>query len=260
MNILYFLLAISTSTIGVLTGVGAGVIIKPLLDIFGHYNTATIGILSSITVFSMAFVSIIGQLSSKANFNPKVVLPVAVGSMIGGTIGQRLLHFIINNIQSKSHIIILQNVILFLMISVILFYGLNRDKIKSKNMSGILLSAIVGIFLGIFASFLGIGGGPINVTVFMYFFSYDIKMAALSSIVSIFFSQIANILSISLATGFNAYDLRVLPFMIVGAIVGGVIGSKLTIKFTDKQIGIAFNSVQVVVLITCLVNIILQIQ
>ena len=52
--IIYFILALLATTVGSLTGMGGGVIIKPLMDVFGGYDVQTIGVISSITVFTMA--------------------------------------------------------------------------------------------------------------------------------------------------------------------------------------------------------------
>lgn len=48
-----------------MTGMGGGVIIKPAMDFIGTYNAQTIGVISSITVFSMSIVSIIKQIQLK---------------------------------------------------------------------------------------------------------------------------------------------------------------------------------------------------
>ena len=50
--IIYFLLSLVATTIGSLTGMGGGVIIKPLMDVLGDYDVQTIGVVSSITVFT----------------------------------------------------------------------------------------------------------------------------------------------------------------------------------------------------------------
>ena len=51
MNIIYFLVGIIATTIGAISGIGGGVIIKPVLDTLGNYDISTISILSSFTRF-----------------------------------------------------------------------------------------------------------------------------------------------------------------------------------------------------------------
>ena len=258
MYVLYFLIAIITTTIGAITGVGGGVIIKPVLDIFAHYNSQTIAVLSSVILFSMAIVSIIKQVLNKSEFNIKIIIPLAFGSIGGGFIGQSLLNIFIANIESQSIIVLSQNIILAILIALIFFYTINKDKIASKNIGGIIPSIIVGIFLGMISSFLAIGGGPLNVGIFMYLFSYNLKTAAISSIFIILFTQLSKLSLILFTTGFEVYDLSVAPTMIIGAITGGFVGSKLSLSFSNNQIIYTFNGVQILVFLICVVNVVLQ--
>ena len=82
--ILYFLIAIGATTVGSLTGRGGGVIIKPLMDVLHHFDVETIGVLSSITVFSMSVISIGKQILAKAEIPYKIAVPLALGSVLGG--------------------------------------------------------------------------------------------------------------------------------------------------------------------------------
>ena len=60
MNVIpYVVLALGATILGSLSGMGGGVIMKPVMDFMRDYDSATIGILSSITVFSMSFVSLL---------------------------------------------------------------------------------------------------------------------------------------------------------------------------------------------------------
>ena len=65
MAAVYFLIALFATTAGAMTGMGGGVIIKPLLDLLGGYDTATIGVLSSLTVLIMSLVSVAKQMLKK---------------------------------------------------------------------------------------------------------------------------------------------------------------------------------------------------
>lgn len=71
-----------------MAGLGGGVIIKPALDFLGHYDVATIGVLSAATVFSMACVSVIKAAQSKIKVKGRVSLILAAGSITGGIIGK----------------------------------------------------------------------------------------------------------------------------------------------------------------------------
>ena len=95
---------------GSLTGMGGGVIIKPLLDLLKGYDVATIGVLSSITVFSMSVVSIGKQILAKTKIPFATAVPLALGSVMGGILGEKFLHIIVDALQAdktdKKHVCI----------------------------------------------------------------------------------------------------------------------------------------------------------
>ena len=43
-------------------------------------------------------------------------------------------------------------------------YTLNKEKIATRNVTGAIPCVAIGLVLGISSSFLGIGGGPINLS------------------------------------------------------------------------------------------------
>lgn len=73
MELIYFVVVWIATTAGALTGMGGGVIIKPVLDVIGEYDAATIGVLCSCTVFTMSIVSIHKQVRQKAKIEPAAV-------------------------------------------------------------------------------------------------------------------------------------------------------------------------------------------
>jgi uncharacterized membrane protein YfcA len=73
-SILYFLITLFATTLGSTSGMGGGVIIKPVLDAFGHYDIETISVLSSVSVFLMCLISV----SKKIRAGNDIKLDVAV--------------------------------------------------------------------------------------------------------------------------------------------------------------------------------------
>src|SRR5690625_3175342 len=94
----------------------------------------------------------------------------------------------------------------------------------------------IGFVLGMIAAFLGIGGGPFNMAILAMFFSMGMKESALNSIFIIFFSQLSALLLTAFTPGFAPFDLSVLPFMIAGGILGGLLGSRLLRMFSDRVV------------------------
>lgn len=253
MEFLYFLMAILTTTVGALTGTGGGIIMKPVLDLLAHYKPSTIGFLTSVSVFSMALVSVIKTFLNKTKLDFKIILPLAGGAVLGGLTGQIGLEYITS---MGMNTVIIQNTILFICAIIVFIYTKNREKVKSYKIEKIFPTFLVGMILGIVSGFLGIGGGPINIAVFMLLYSYGIKESSVSSTIIILFSQISKLVSILITTDISTFNLEVLPFVVVGSVTGGYLGSKFISKFTNKQIDIAFDMVQVTVIGLCLINIV----
>lgn len=253
--VLYFLIAIGATTVGSLTGMGGGVIIKPLMDLLGGFDVATIGVLSSITVFAMSVVSVGKQIAQKTRIDFGTAIPLALGSVAGGLLGQWMFRLIAGAF-AKNMVTVVQNAVLSVLILAVFLYMQNKSRIKSLSLHGLAPSVLVGVFLGVCSSFLGIGGGPINVALIIYLFGYDTKSATVCSIVTILFSQISKLGSVALSTGFAVYDLSILPVMVIGAIAGGFIGASLSKKLPEQTVDKAFNAVQLLVLALSIVNIV----
>ena len=88
MDILFsFLICLIATTAGGISGVGGGVIIKPLMDVLHGFDVQTIGVLSSLTVFSMSVVSIGKQMLARTKIPFGTAIPLALGSVAGGLLG-----------------------------------------------------------------------------------------------------------------------------------------------------------------------------
>ncbi|WP_270940863.1 sulfite exporter TauE/SafE family protein [Romboutsia lituseburensis] len=284
MSIVYFLVGLVSTTVGAISGLGGGVIIKPVLDMLGNYSLPTIGVLSSFTVFSMSIVSLGKSLKNKVKLEGKKTICLATGSILGGFIGKYLfsiyLKVINNNIIAQK----LQSIILFLLMFIVLLLYINDKKINTykgiikdqeKNLSNLksnkdneyeyyslnnknnlIKCLIYGIVLGSISSFLGIGGGPLNVVVLMYMLDMDVKKSAIHSIFIIFFSQGSKLLSISLAEGFGVYNLEVLIYMILGGVSGGFLGSYFSNKIDKNKVKNIFIYCMVLIIIFNFYNIV----
>lgn len=109
----------------------------------------------------------------------------------------------------------------------------------------------MGGVLGFLASFLGIGGGPVNVSLLMLMFALPIKEATLYSLSTIFFSQLAKLVTIALTSSFMRFDLSMLFYVIPAAVIGGLWGARFSRVLSPKKVTFIF---QVIVLVVLLIN------
>jgi hypothetical protein len=251
----HFLIALAASVVGAISGIGGGIIIKPVLDTFGFFGIATINFLSGCTVLSMAAVSLIRNRSSEAAINRKVGGLLAISGVAGGIIGKYLFNLLLNSASNIDRVQIIQASILLLLTVGVLIFTLFKHRIKPLHLENFIFCIITGLILGITGAFLGIGGGPINLLVLYLFFSMDSKTAAINSLFIIFFSQLSSLL-LTVSTGsIPEFNLSILSFMIIGGISGALIGSTISRKLSPNGVDRLFMIVLTIIIFVCVKNI-----
>lgn len=240
-SIIYFIVGLIAATFGAIAGIGGGVIIKPVLDLLGDYDLPTIGILSAVCVFSMATVSLIRFAKGKVKIDKYISTILAIASIIGGSLGKVFFNNLLTAIGSEQTVAVTQSITLSILMLLIFLYTKNKHMIKTYDMTNATAIFLIGLALGIIAAFLGIGGGPFNVAVLTIGFSMSFKDASINSIFIIFFSQLSALLTTQAATGFGAFDLSMLPYIVTGGIIGGFIGSSLLRRIKSKHVEVIFG-------------------
>ena len=199
--IIVFLVCFLSSIAGAICGIGGGVIIKPVLDALGVMSVSAVSFLSGCTVLSMTTYSVLkSKMSGESRIEKKTGFPLALGAAFGGVAGKWLFSLISSLSPDKDKVGAVQAACLFVVTLGTLLYTLYKDKIRTYQVTAPAVCVAIGLVLGILSSFLGIGGGPINLVVLFFFFSMSTKTAAENSLYIIFFSQIASLVS-SLLTG-----------------------------------------------------------
>ena len=250
-GILYFfiiVLVISTSSIA---GISGGVVLRPVFDLIDYHDVLEIGFYMGVAVLTMTISSTLKQIKMGTKIKVDKTLTLAVGAITGGWIGQTALEWLATYISTDA-IQMTQNILSLIVLVVVLL--VTRPGMKKFNLNGPHWYVLAGFGLGGFASLLAIGGGPINVAAFTIIFGITLKEATVYSITTILFTQLSRLTTMGLAYGgFGRFDLSLLFFIIPAAIIGGYVGGKLNVKFTDKQVMKVFKFV---VTATILINVI----
>ncbi|MEG0692570.1 MAG: sulfite exporter TauE/SafE family protein [Oscillospiraceae bacterium] len=247
MAIIYFLISLFSSTIGAISGIGGGVIIKPVLDATNTLPVATISFLSGCTVLTMSIVSLIKQRNSDVKLDIKRTTSLAVGGAIGGILGKYIFD-LTKTILAENILGGMQAAILFVMTFSVLLFVIYKQKIKMLDVQNIIIAFIVGLALGLISAFLGIGGGPMNIAVLYFFFSMSPKSAALNSIYVIMFSQITSLFSSILTGSVPEFSWIVLLFMMAGGVIGALIGSAISKKVENSKVEFYFKMLLFVIM------------
>ena len=247
----YMLIALIPSIAGAISGIGGGIIIKPALDFTvavsgGGLGAPEINFLSGSTVLAMAAVSLLRSRKSGIRLEGGRGIALAGGAVFGGFCGNALFAIAAGAISSSA-IGAAQSAMLVILTGLSLLYTKKKGKITTKNLRFLPLCVIIGLGLGMISSFLGIGGGPVNIMAISYFFSMDSKTSALHSLFIIFLSQLANLI-LAFIMGLPAIPAPVLIAMICGGVSGALLGSRLLRLFRNEQIDTLFTILMVAVM------------
>lgn len=223
--LLFWIVSFGASIAGAVCGIGGGVIIKPTLDALGILSVSTISFLSGCTVLAMTCYSVIkAKTSGESLIDMKTGTPLAIGSAIGGVAGKSMFQAVSGMFADKDMVGAIQAGCLLVITVGTLVYTIKKDQIKTLHVSNWPACLSIGVVLGIFSSFLGIGGGPINLVVLFYFFSMETKTAAQNSLYIILFSQITSLLSSLVTKTVPEFSIWLLVIMVAGGILGGMSG------------------------------------
>lgn len=254
--IIVFLVCFLSSIAGAICGIGGGVIIKPVLDALGVMSVSAVSFLSGCTVLSMTTYSVLkSKMSGESRIEKKTGFPLAVGAAFGGVAGKWMFSFVSVLSPDKDKVGAVQAACLFVVTLGTLFYTFYKDRIRTLHVSAPAVCVAIGLVLGILSSFLGIGGGPINLVVLFFFFSMSTKTAAENSLYIIFFSQMASLVSSLLTGSVPEFRISMLLLMAAGGIGGGVAGRIINKKLSEKLVNRLFIGLMVVILFINLYNI-----
>lgn len=254
-EIVLFIISCGASIVGAITGIGGGIIIKPLVDATGLLAPDTINFLSGCTVMSMSVVSLWKNVRSGMCIDFNRTFYLASGAATGGIIGKILFQRMMSGFANTTVVTVWQNIIILLLTVVVLWYVLQKHRLRSYNVTNRALIVFVGSLLGIMSSFLGIGGGPINIMILTLLFSVEGKEIAVNSILIILFSQVSSLIY-SLCIGIPVFELPWLFTMVFAGVAGGFVGSSILRRLSVKNMDLLFRILLMVIIIICMYNIV----
>lgn len=234
MGIIYFIIILGASVIGAIVGLGGGVIIRPIFDSIGYHGVLNISFFSSTAIFTMAIVSTVKKLRDGSKIDFRIALLTSVGAIFGGSFGNLILEYLVSIFTQERYAQIAQITITIVVLAISIFLTIKvniRHEIKNR-----WVCLPIGVLLGTTATFLGIGGGPINVPIFMILFGLPIKEATTYSIVVIFFSHLSRLVTMGFTVGYSYFDLPMLLFVIPAAAIGGLVGAKFSKIFSETTV------------------------
>lgn len=249
---IFGLIVLVASILGASAGIGGGVIIRPALDAFKYFSDPVIpNMISAFCVLAVALSSVTKHIISKTKIDYKPMILLGLGAVAGGIIGGMLFDFIKDGVGNNALITLIQSIVLIILLILVIIYmlklkGQEKYTLHVKNWA---ITFVIGLFLGFISSFLGIGGGPINVAVLCLFFAMDMKQASVGSLMVIIFSQsskiVQSLIKGQLQTSFAPANWGMLGVLVAVAVVGSLVGTYLNKKVPEKALLIIYVSTMV---------------
>lgn len=243
MNILEMLLlliiGIIAGSYGTIVGAGGGFIFVPALLIVFNMDPVIAAGSGLVIVLINSFTGVLGYAKQKKIYY-KTALTIGISAIPGAVLGVWLLH-----IYSSQYFYVIFATIL-VSLGIFLFsknFPIQR-KLFSKKTSSIKrprekkkLNDIwfipLGLMMGIFSSYLGIGGGWLLVPILVYLFRVPAHQAAATSILSL---CIYSTVGVGSQLFYNHIDWMTVVFGGIGVIIGANIGVFLSQRIPGRAV------------------------
>lgn len=231
---LFVLIGFFATFIGTIVGVGGGFIIRPLLNVVGIAKGLA-SFTSSLAVFTMSLTNLIILKRQGKEIDFKNIVFVGIGAASGAFIGGSLVPKVTTEFINSAYL-----VAIFVMFASVVI----RGKVKIEPVKNPLIKIILGMMCGTLSSFFGIGGGPFLMSVLLIFFDLDPKEAAIQSVLITMLSTSSSLISYT-TSGYLDFSLAI--YCVPAAVLGGVVGRKVTEKISNKAVRYSFYFVLIAI-------------
>lgn len=257
MEVFSFTISFFASVIGCICGIGGGVIIKPMLDATGMLSVSAINFLSSCTVLTMSLYAVLKlKVNKETDLDSRLSIYLGIGAIAGGILGKQIFQVLKTFFANEETVGAVQSAVLAAIAVGTLIYIFMKEKIRTLNRTQKMTGLLVGILLGIVSSFLGIGGGPINLVLLHFFFSMETKAAAQNSLYIICLSQISNLVITILKRTVPTVSFSLLVGMVICACSGSFVGRKINARISSAAVDKLFIVLICLIIIICIYNVI----
>ncbi len=256
MELLFLAISFCASVVGVICGIGGGVIIKPVLDAFGVLSVSAISFLSGCTVLSMSFYSVVkSKINKDSVIDTRISTYLGIGAVVGGIVGKQAFQIVKSLFDNANTVGAVQAAVLAIVTLGTLFYTIFKKRIHTLKLNSKIVCLLIGLTLGIMSSFLGIGGGPINLVILYFFFSMETKVAAQNSLYIILLSQFSSLVITILTNTVPSVSPWLLIGMVLCGILGSAMGRKINAKISSNVVDKLFMGLMCVIIAICIYNI-----
>lgn len=251
--LVFFIFGSAISIVGAICGVGGGMVLKPTLDAFGFLDISSVNFLAGVSVFSLSAYNFLHDVwKRELTFDLKTTAFLAIGAILGGISGSYGFEIVKEAVNNDQFVKAIQMICILIISLVTLFYAFNKKRFKVYQVENVAVCLLVGLFLGVLGSFLGIGGGPFNLMIISIIFSLPIKKAAQANLFIILLSQSSSILQV-IASHKVSPNLNILALVILASsgVIGAIIGKKINKRINSNVVNYLFILFVIAIIVLC---------
>ena len=265
-------------------GVGGGFLMTPILIMVGIPPTVAAASDSNQIVGASTSGTLAHYRMGNVDFKMGVLL--LIGGVVGGTAGVEIIK-VLRHMGNADFLIQITYVIMLGFVGAYMFIeslqnlrGTRTVSVTPKKESGyamvlkklpwqtdfeksvvelsILMPLILGIFVGILAAIMGVGGGFIMVPVMVYLLRMPMHVVVGTSLFQILFTCIN--VTIMQARANHTVDFVLALILLIGSTLGAQFGAKISRRLKGDQLKIILSSLVLLVMVKMLLGLLLKPQ
>lgn len=218
---IYLLLSAVSAFFGMSAGLGATTLLRPLLDAISPLAPASVSLLCTMATLCAALVGAFFALSRPLPLHPDELLLLAIGSALGGILGD-LVGARLAAMIPHSGVVLLQNALLFTLIALTtLYFKLLSPTIRPLSVTR-LGAFPASLLVGLLASFLSFGAEPVTLAVYFLLFDAENDEASVAALTVALFSMTGKLATQFIRLRMHLPDADVLLWLLPGAILGAL--------------------------------------
>ena len=215
---IYLILGGVSAFFGLLSGVGATTLLRPLLDAVSPLAPASVAALCTMATLCAALVAAFFALNHALPLHPDELLLLAVGAALGGVLGDLASARFFAMITRESAML-LQNALLFTLIALpSLYFGP-----LSRTVAPMRLSRLLSFAVALLGSFLAFGAEPLTLTLYFLLFGADGDEGAFAALTVSLFAMVGKLLVLLIRQRLVLPDADVMLWLLPGAVIGALL-------------------------------------
>jgi uncharacterized membrane protein YfcA len=225
-TLIYFALGVVATTLGSLSGLGGGFISVPTL----YY----LGVPMRISIATSKFMVFVNSLVSTYRYSKRLSIPLDLYvSVVSTMIATAYLGAYLVAVLPVNTLKLIIGVLLLAAGVNMVISGYKERRLKLGKMARCALGAVSGAISGFVAGITGLGGGVVNVPVFIYILAASPHLAVSLSMACIAPSSLSSVVRHVLD---NIVDWRLGIPLSAGALVGGYIGPRIALRTRRERL------------------------